>query len=306
MTQNISAIRRTMVRITLPILLLAMHAIPIAVAVWLCRSATPYIGAAAGIVLGVASYFVGFPLLAGALSIPFRHGVVEGRFPRDLGHHVYGPRRLYAACWTTVYYHPAVYHVVLALPWLKTATLRLFGYKGSTNFTVYPDTWIRDLPLLSIGEGAYLSNKATVSPNLCLRDGDILVRPVSIGEDSLVGHATLIAPGVQIAKDAEIGVACSLSVGVIVGSQVRIGHCCQIDRGVRIGAKARIAEACSIGANAQLAPRTRTSFGLTIASKAFITSTTVATALAEAQAVTHGRSGAAMPFERPIISPQTP
>ena len=31
---------------------------------------------------------------------------------------------------------------------------RIFGYRGSMDFTIYPDTWIRDLPLLDFGEGA--------------------------------------------------------------------------------------------------------------------------------------------------------
>jgi hypothetical protein len=76
---------------------------------------------------------------------------------------------------------------------------RLFGYRGSMKFTVYPDTWIRDLPLLMFGEGAYVSNRATLRTNIVLsngyarRDGG-LHHPVTLAQktpaltDDIRGH----------------------------------------------------------------------------------------------------------------------
>lgn len=284
MTSEISPTRRLLVRGVLPLLLLAAHAVPAMLAYeafLLMRDRS----APLGVLLAVTVYIVSFPLVSGLLSTPFRHAVVEGRFPRDLGHRVYGPRRLYAACWTALYYHPVVYHVVLALPWLKTVTFRLFGYRGSTRFTVYPDTWIRDLPLLEVGEGSYLSNNASVSPNMCLHDGSVVVQAVRIGAQSMIGHAARVGPGVRIGERSEVGVATALAIHVVVGDDVRIGHGCAIDRGVHVANRVRIAEATSLGANSSLAESARTPFGLTVPARVAIADTEQLLALAKSQGV---------------------
>jgi UDP-3-O-[3-hydroxymyristoyl] glucosamine N-acyltransferase len=184
--------------------------------------------------------------------------------------------------------------VVLALPWLKTVTFRLFGYHGSTRFTIYPDTWIRDLPLLEIGEGAYLSNNATVSPNICLNDGSILVKPIRIGAESLIGHAARVGPGVRIGERSEVGVATALAIHVVVGDDVRIGHCCDIDRGVHVANRVRIAEANSVGANSSLGESARTPFGLTVPARVTIAGGRELLVLAESQGVNRSRRDAAV------------
>lgn len=127
-----------------------------------------------------------FLLVAGGLSQLHSRKVVEGRFPLDTGDPRYFHRRLYGLCWTSVYYSGPVYYMVLSLPLLRKLVFRLFGYRGNMNFTVYPDTWIRDLPLLDIGEGAYLSNKATIGTNMIFyRNGE---RFIEVGAIKLVGN----------------------------------------------------------------------------------------------------------------------
>jgi acetyltransferase-like isoleucine patch superfamily enzyme len=182
--------------------------------------------------------------------------IVTGKFPRDLGHDVYGPRRLYSLCWTAIYYCAPVYHAVLAVPALKRATLRLFGYRGSLDFQTYPDTWLRDLPLLTIGKGAYLSNKATISPNMCLRNGKIVILPVSIGAGTMIGHLTMIAPGVQIGRDSEVG------VGVAVGLSARIGSRTLIDHVVTVDHSACIGDDCVIGTRSYIGRKAVVNDGL--------------------------------------------
>lgn len=230
--------------------LLAAAALPASVVDWIAfGTLTPVL------------YLAMLPLVAGLLSRLTLFAMIPGRFPRDLGHHIYGPRRLHGLCWTSIYYNPPVYHLVLALPWLRHLVMRLFGYRGSTDFALYPDTWIRDLPLLSIGSGAYLSNRATISPNMCLKNGTILVAPVEIGAGSLIGHAALIAPGVVIEDDVEIGVQTAVSVGARIGAGARIGHCCSIDRRVEVGSHSRLAERTSIGARGWVEERAISEFG---------------------------------------------
>jgi hypothetical protein len=118
-------------------------------------------------------YTLCFVLTAGALSLPFQSGIIAGKFPRDLRHPVYRKRRFYGLCWTSVYYFKPLYFLCLTIPWLKWATFRLFGYRGQMDFTIYPDTWIRDLPLLELGRGAYIANRATLGTNIPLSNGKV-------------------------------------------------------------------------------------------------------------------------------------
>lgn len=87
---------------------------------------------------------------------------------RALSCQQYVDRRLYGLCWSCLYYFTPIYYLVLSIPILKHIVFRAFGYKGSLNITLYADTWIRDLPLLEIGKGVYIANKATIGTNMPL------------------------------------------------------------------------------------------------------------------------------------------
>lgn len=193
-----------------------------------------------------------FILVAGVASIPFRRAIVRGKFPRDLSHAVYGPRRLYGLCWTAVYYAGPIYQLALVIPTLKKLMLRLFGYRGSMAVTMYSDTWIRDLPLLDIGKGAYLSNKSTIGTNICLLNGDILVDKITIGEGAMVGHLAMIAPGAVLGARSEVGVGVAFGIRAKLGNDARIGPGCVINHGALIGDKAQIGTMAYIGVAARI------------------------------------------------------
>jgi len=161
-------------------------------------------------------------------------------------------------CWTALYYCGPLYHAVLAIPLAKRVVFRLFGYRGSLDFQTYPDTWIRDLPLLSIGKGAYLSNKATISPNMCLKNGKIIVLPVSIGARTMIGHLTMIAPGADIGPDSEVGVGAAIGVNVCVGAHSLVAPGVYLDHDSVIG------ERCVIGTRAYIGRKTVIRGGLRV------------------------------------------
>src|SRR5690349_8382785 len=64
-------------------------------------------------------FCVSYVLIAGLLSMVGQRAIVPGKFPRDLKHQVYGPRRLYGLCWTAVYYFAPLYWLCLTVPLLK-------------------------------------------------------------------------------------------------------------------------------------------------------------------------------------------
>ncbi len=98
-------------------------------------------------------------------------------------------------------------------------TFRLFGYRGQMDFTVYPDTWIRDLPLLKFGKAAYLANRSTIGTNMALSNGKILVDTIEVGENATVGHLTMLAPGVSVGANSEVGAGCEIGIRVRIGSE---------------------------------------------------------------------------------------
>ncbi|AIE86781.1 hypothetical protein OP10G_3413 [Fimbriimonas ginsengisoli Gsoil 348] len=212
------------------------------------------------------AYAFMFCILAGVLSLPHRKGVVAGKFPRDVRHPVYFHRRMHGLCWTSLYYFKPVYYLCLTIPTLKRATFRLFGYRGSLDFTAYPDTWIRDLPLLSIGKGVYLSNRATIGTNIATRNGSIVVSGITIDDGALIGHLSMLAPGVHVGKQAEIGVGCGVGLQVELGDRAYIGPCCAIDSG------ASFLEESSVGAMSYVGKRTVVGAGVSVPSGALLPS----------------------------------
>jgi acetyltransferase-like isoleucine patch superfamily enzyme len=193
-----------------------------------------------------------FVVTAGLLSLPHRHAIRPGRFPRDLRDATYRARRLYGLCWTSVYYATPLYFLVLALPWLKWLTFRLFGYRGQMQFTVYPDTWIRDLPLLDFGPGAYVANRATLGTNVALARGTLLVDRISIGPGALVGHLTMLSTGTVIEEGAEVGVGCAVGSKVRVGRHAHLGACSAVGHRVEFGERAYVGTMSSIGLGARV------------------------------------------------------
>jgi len=209
------------------------------------------------VILAPLLYSVVLVVTAGVLSLPFHKAIVKGKFPRDVRHPVYRGRRLYGTCWTALFYFKPVYFLVLTLPWLKWMTFRLFGYKGQMDFTVYPDTWIRDLPLLDFGKGVYVANRATLGTNMPLKNGRILVDGISLGEGALISHLTMLAAGVQIGKGSEIGPGCAVGVRVKVGDHTTVLGTSQLNHASKIGDDVYLGANCYVGFGAEVPSGTK-------------------------------------------------
>lgn len=181
-----------------------------------------------------------FIVAAGTLSIAHQPAIVAGKFRRDVADPLYFHRRLYGLCWTSVYYNKPAYFLCLSIPLLKRLAFRLFGYRGSMSFTVYPDTWIRDLPLLHFEKGVYVSNRVTLGSNVVLSNGSLLVEGITLGPNSLVGHLSMLAPGVELAAGAEVGVGCEVGIRSKLGREAFVGPSSTIEHSVRLGAMTKI------------------------------------------------------------------
>jgi carbonic anhydrase/acetyltransferase-like protein (isoleucine patch superfamily) len=199
------------------------------------------------LILAPMTYAAMMAFVSGVLSLPHQRAIVPGTFPRDLNCRIYFHRRLYGTCWTALYYCKPVYALCLSVPILKWMVFRGFGYRGSLDFAIYPDTWVRDLPLLSFGKGAYLSNRATIGTNIALVNGSIMVDRITVGEGACVGHLAMLAPGVSVGKLAEVGVGCAIGIRSQIGQRASISPTSAIEHGVNIGEGAKVGSMSYIG-----------------------------------------------------------
>ncbi len=206
--------------------------------------------------LSVAAPIFGlsFLSLAGLLSYPSQHAIIRGRFPRENFHRIYFWRRIYGCCWASVFYFKPLYFVFLSIPILRKTMFRLFGYRGQLQFTIYPDSWIRDLPLLQFGKGSYCSNRATLGSNMCLQDGTILVDRIVLGDRSVVGHLAMLAPGVRLGHDVEIGAGAALGIRCRMSDGARVGASCSFNHGAMVGARTEVGGHSCLGLRAEIGP----------------------------------------------------
>lgn len=224
------------------------------------------------LVLAPISYVFSFTVCAGLLSIPFRKYIVKGTFTRDLNHPIYGPRRLYGFCWTSVYYFTPLYSIILTIPIFRKILLSLFGLPGNHDFTLYPDTWIRDLPLLKIEEKAYLSNKSTLGSNVCLKDNTILVDGIRIGRSAIVGHMAILGPGTVLEENSEVGASAAFGIRSRVQQNSKVGAGSGINHGTDIGKNTEIGPMSYIGIRVTIRDNIRIPAGSNIKSGMIISS----------------------------------
>jgi carbonic anhydrase/acetyltransferase-like protein (isoleucine patch superfamily) len=259
-----------MIKACVPVFLVVIFGVPLAMAcapVFFVQTSYAKITL---VCFGPLVFVWSFVLLSGLLSRPFQRAIIKGKFPRQLTDRVYGPRRLYGLCWTSVYYAGPIYSTVLAVPTLRKVLLRLFGYAGDLDFVVYPDTWIRDLPLLKVGRGAYLSNKATIGTNICLNDGTVLVDQVRVDDGAMVGHLTMLGPGAWLEEKAEVGVGVAVGLGARLGKGARVGPCCLVNHGARLGEGTEVGAGSYVGFKARIAGGVRLPAGSNVPADAVI------------------------------------
>ena len=245
----------------------------------LCLALTPFLmlGTDAGllqkfiaIAVALPIFAFSFALVAGLLSLPSQRKIIRGRFPRKPFHRIYFWRRLYGCCWTNIFYFKPLYFVFLSIPVLKKSLFLLFGYKGPLNFTVYPDTWLRDLPLLHFGENSYCSNRSTIGTNMCLQDGSILVDRVHIGANAMLGHLSMVAPGVKLEKDVEVGAGVALGIRCRMKEGARIGAGSSVNHGSIFGARSETGGHSHIGLQVEIGDDIKVPAGANIPAGAII------------------------------------
>lgn len=191
-----------------------------------------------------------FAVIAGLCSLPWQAGIIKGVFPRDVRFPIYAMRKLYGTCWTALYYFKPIYNIVLSVAPFKAIVLRLFGYKGSLNIALYPDAWIRDLPLLRIEDSVYISNLCALGSNVSLIVGSTMVGNITIKEGALIGAVSKIGLGTTVGERTEISIEVITGLHVKIGTENFIGSRTEISHYAKIGNNNQIGVCCFIGTKA--------------------------------------------------------
>ena len=179
--------------------------------------------------------------------------IKAGKFVRDSNDPDYNDRLVYTKELRTFLYNPAVLNLVFGEQALKEKFFRAFGYTGKVNFTIYPKCWLRDLPLLNIGENVYLADNILLGTNQVSPDQkSIVVGEIQIGDNCIfnqgctVGGKTSIANDCIIGFESAIGFGNSIGENTKVGERVTVGHCNKVGSNVSIGYMCKIGRFCII------------------------------------------------------------
>jgi len=176
------------------------------------------------------------------------NGIRKGCFCRDPQNPDYQKRLHYTKILRRYVYNPALLNAILMDQDLKQLFFRTFGYAGQMKFTIYPNAWLRDLPLLEFGENVYLADGIVLGTNQVSADQKCVhVDTIKIGTESTINQQVSIGYGTHI------GVQCLLGFGTVVGMKTKIGNktVCEakanIGHRVKIGRDVRIGQMCFLG-----------------------------------------------------------
>lgn len=175
--------------------------------------------------------------------------ITPGRFRRDSANEIYQLRGVYTNRLRKFVYNPVLLEVIFGNSELKNLFFRTFGYRGQTNFTIYPYCWIRDLALLDIGERVYLGDGIVLGTNQVSTDQDFLtVDRITIGARTIFDQQCMVGYGAQIANDCIIGVRVAIGMktsigeGSIIRPNASVSHHCKLGNNVKVGINTLIGE----------------------------------------------------------------
>lgn len=190
--------------------------------------------------------------------------IVPGKVVRKPENEVYQKRLKYTHELRVFVYNPVFMNIILATPDLKELFFRTFGYMGNLEFTMYPNAWIRDLPLLEIGKKCYLADGILLGTNRVSIDQKILrVDHIKIGDHTIFDQHCAIGPGSTIGNDcimgfqSQISAKCTIGNNVRLGEVVTIGSMSEIGDDVMIGQGSFISDFVTIEAGAEIDYHTR-------------------------------------------------
>ena len=159
--------------------------------------------------LAVFAYFLWGALVQAALVRLISAGIRPGRYPKA---------SLTTLRWL-VYsgiYNLALRSILPFIPvsWFSTAFFKIVGARIGKN--VYINTpFLNDAYLVTIEDDVIVGGGAEISCHIMERD-HLVLRPIRIGESSLIGTGAYLSPGTEIGARCVVGARCYLRMGTKV------------------------------------------------------------------------------------------
>ena len=176
------------------------------------------------------------------------------RLPGDAG----------ATRWAMKGWAPSVYLTLFQPLFFQSLTfqrlvLRAFGARLGAGAWITSRTIAREPHHLRIGARSMIGEFVHLAASLQPRNGMLLVAPITVGDDCMIGAYSHLAPGVSV------GSRCILEHAVSVGPKVSIGDDVHIGAGTAIYASARIGSGAVLGKHCVVPPRCVVEAGAVIA-----------------------------------------
>jgi carbonic anhydrase/acetyltransferase-like protein (isoleucine patch superfamily) len=162
--------------------------------------------------------------------------IKAGSFKRESESRDYQDRLIYTRAFRKFAYNPAILNEIFSCAELKKSFFRTFGYKGALDFTIYPNCWLRDLPMLDIGSKTYLADGILLGTNQVSTDQKVLkVGTIKIGERCVFDQDCKVGYNSVIGDDCIIGIQTSIGLKCKMGNNVKLGEACTVRHGVSFG-----------------------------------------------------------------------
>ncbi len=168
--------------------------------------------------------------------------IKPGKFKRGPDDPIYVHRGYYTRMLKSFLTDYKLMNAILTDKKLQTRFFRVFGYEGEVDFTLYPQCWIRDLPLLQIGKMSYLGDGIVLGTNkVSIDQKTVKVGRITIGDHTIIDQDCMLGYSTHIGHHTAIGVRSCIGVKTHIGNNCRIaeivniGHCCNIGNDVSIG-----------------------------------------------------------------------
>ncbi len=181
------------------------------------------------------------------------NNIKSGSFIRDESSKDYYDRLVYTKELRRFVYNPAILNIIFSDGAIKKLFFRTFGYKGQLDFTIYPNCWLRDLPLLDLGKGVYLGDGILLGTNQVSTDQKtIKAGSITIGQQSIFDQKCSLGYSSQVGEDCLIGFQVSIGMKCKIGNKVKLGPLTAIGHGVIIGDKVEVGSGSLIGSFASI------------------------------------------------------
>lgn len=144
----------------------------------------------------------------------------------------------FALVWAT-----GLNNLLFATPFMRTinflAVLRYLFYRGQgmkTHFGnwISVDAVIMDPGLVTLGRNVNIGGMAAITGHVAMHDAMVIL-PVTIGDNVVVGAASKLGPGVEIGDNALIGAEAALGMRVRVGEGAYVEPFSRVESGTVIG-----------------------------------------------------------------------